>query len=401
MESDGHARSTCGVRELRQPPVRRSVRQRAAAARRPTSIVCWWQSGDAGGAEDRRRAPAPACAGDDGPPRSSVRPTRHSPPHGDIRVVPGWWPLTALGFARAPNRSWRLAALNDQQKMPRVNPLAPNPRARARGARRWRRELGGGVRQHPGSNNCVEGAYGIARFAEREAVESDGHARSTCGVRELRQPPVRRSVRQRAAAARRPTSIVCWWQSGDAGGAEDRRRAPAPACAGDDGPPRSSVRPTRHSPPHGDIRVVPGWWPLTALGFARAPNRSWRLAALNDQQKMPRVNPLAPNPRARARGARRWRRELGGGVRQHPGSNNCVEGAYGIARFAEREAVESDGHARSTCGVRELRQPPVRRSVRQRAAAARRPTSIVCWWQSGDAGGRYWSWIHVFSLSSS
>ena len=28
-------------------------------------------------------------------------------------------------------------------------------RARARGARRWRRELGGGVRQHPGSNNCV------------------------------------------------------------------------------------------------------------------------------------------------------------------------------------------------------------------------------------------------------
>ena len=71
------------------------------------------------------------------------------------------------------------------------------------------------MRQHPGSNNCVEGAYGIARFAEREAVESDEHARSTCGVRELRQPPVRRSVRQRAAAARRPTSIVCWWRSGD------------------------------------------------------------------------------------------------------------------------------------------------------------------------------------------
>ncbi len=87
-----------------------------------------------------------------------------------------------------------------------------------------RRELGGGVRQHPGSNNCVEVAYGIARFAEREAVESDGHTRSTCGVRELRDSPVRRSVRQWAAAARRPTSIVCWWQSGDAGGAEDRRR---------------------------------------------------------------------------------------------------------------------------------------------------------------------------------
>jgi len=39
---------------------------------------------DAGGAEDRRRAPAPACAGDDGPPCSSVRPTRHSPTLGDI-----------------------------------------------------------------------------------------------------------------------------------------------------------------------------------------------------------------------------------------------------------------------------------------------------------------------------
>ena len=81
-------------------------------------------------------------------------------------------------------------------------------------------------------------------------------------------------------------------------------------------------------------------------------------------------------------------------MRQHPGSNNCVEGAYGIARFDRREPVESDEHARSTCGLRELRDAPVRRSVRQ-------PTSIVCWWQSGDARGRHWSWIHAFSLSSS
>ncbi|MGO9801240.1 MAG: hypothetical protein ACLPQ0_17430, partial [Candidatus Binatus sp.] len=71
-------------------------------------------------------------------------------------------------------------------------------------------------------NNCVEGAYGIARFDRREPVESDEHARSTCGVRELRDAPVRRSVRQWAAAARRPTSIVCWWRTGDAGGAENR-----------------------------------------------------------------------------------------------------------------------------------------------------------------------------------
>ena len=147
------------------------------------------------------------------------------------------------------------------------------------------------MRQHPGSNNCVEGAYGIARFDRREPVESDEHARSTCGVRELRQPPVRRSVRQRAAAARRPTSIVCWWRTGDAGGAEDRRRESAPrrrrrapattgtarqratntTLAATRRHPRGSVsdqhdtrrhtatsarqraRPTRHSPPHGDI----------------------------------------------------------------------------------------------------------------------------------------------------
>ena len=117
------------------------------------------------------------------------------------------------------------------------------------------------MRQHPGSNNCVEGAYGIARFDRREPVESDEHARSTCGVRELRRPPVRRSVGQRAAAARRPTSIACWWRTVVGGeramlAVPRIGAAPAPACAGDDGPPRGSVRPTGHSPPHGDIRAA-------------------------------------------------------------------------------------------------------------------------------------------------
>ena len=98
-------------------------------------------------------------------------------------------------------------------------------------------------------------------LTRREPVESDEHARSTCGVRELRQPPVRRSVRQRAAAARRPTSIVCWWRTVVGGeramlAVPRIGAAPAPACAGDDGPPRGSVRPTRHSPPHGDIRAA-------------------------------------------------------------------------------------------------------------------------------------------------
>ena len=327
--------------------------------------------------------------------------------------------------------------------------MAPIPRARARGARRRRRNFfladpflaifrlraNAAARARrwcataPRFNNCVEGAYGIARFAEREAVESDGHARSTCGVRELRDAPVRRSVGQRAAAARRPTSIVCWWQSGDAGGAEDRRRAPAPPR-----PPRGSVRPTRHSPPHGDIAdddvaaaaaavcdIAPRFnncveWALMALArFAqreavesdgqRAPTsppharqRCRRLAAARLRlvaaaecvARLLAERPLqgrrlafmAPSPpRALRERARRWRRELGRWCATAPRFNNCVEGAYGIARFAQREAVESDGHARSTCGVRELRDAPVRRSVGQRAAAARRPTSIVCWWQ--------------------
>ena len=46
--------------------------------------------------------------------------------------------------------------------------------------------------------------------------------------------------------------------------------------------------------------------------------------------------------------------------------------------------MDSDEQGRSTCGVRDLRDGP----VRQRAAAAWRPTSIVCWWRLGDAGAR-------------
>ena len=196
------------------------------------------------------------------------------------------------------------------------------------------------MRQHPGSNNCVEGAYGIARFDRREPVESDEHARSTCGVRELRQPLVRRSVRQRAAAARRPTSIVCWWRrllvaNGRCWRGRGFGAAPAPACAGDDGParqratnttlaatrrhPRGSVsdqhdtrrhtatsarqraRPTRHSPPHGDIDADD----ICCCG--RRPRRAVQLRGarqsmvLKNQRFRARVNPLAPNLRARAR----------------------------------------------------------------------------------------------------
>ena len=129
--------------------------------------------------------------------------------------------------------------------------------------------------QHPGSNHCVEGAYGIARFDRREPVESDEHARSTCGVRELRQPPVRRSVRSgRPPRGGRRRSLVggerllvangrCWRCRESA--PRRRRRAPAKtghraaACDQQDTrrhtatSARQRERPTRHSPPHGDI----------------------------------------------------------------------------------------------------------------------------------------------------
>ena len=172
----------------------------------------------------------------DGPPRSSVRPTHWTPTLAATRRHPCRPRMVAADcawFRSPPRRAIRYAviaqaALNDQQLSPALTFLAPNSsRARARGAALAARARGW-CATAPRFNNCVEGAYGIARFAEREAVESDGHARSTCGVRELRQPPVRRSVGQRAAAARRPTSIVCWWQSGDAGGAEERSRRGTP-----------------------------------------------------------------------------------------------------------------------------------------------------------------------------
>src|SRR5208282_3525632 len=214
------------------------------------------------------------------------------------RCRPGMVTADCAWFARALNRWWRLAALNDQQKMValtmfavvyartrlggaeqtepmqgRRRPSAAGYRViadstpvsttalrgsvdhvrcglRAHEARRRRADrtdagapaaerswLPGHRRQHAGFNNCVEGAYGIARFAEREPVDSDGHARSTCGVRELRDAPVRRSVRRWAAAARRPTSIVCWWRSFVGGeramlAVPRIGAAPAPACAG-------------------------------------------------------------------------------------------------------------------------------------------------------------------------
>ena len=81
----------------------------------------------------------------------------------------------------------------------------------------------------------------MASLAERsgEPVDSDEHARSTCGVLDLRQQLVRRSVWQ-WDGRRQPTSMVCWWRSDG----EDS------APAGDDGrnAPRRDQHDTRRHP---------------------------------------------------------------------------------------------------------------------------------------------------------
>ena len=130
--------------------------------------------------------------------------------------------------------------------------LAPNPRARARGARR-----------------CDDGAGGASA-----AVVCDSTPVSTTALRGLMASLAVRSARPWRAMAceielrgARPAPAACAALGAAAGGRQAaadvdgllvaigrcwRRRGSAPG-AGDDGPPRRSVRPTRHSPPHGDI----------------------------------------------------------------------------------------------------------------------------------------------------
>ncbi len=80
----------------------------------------------------RRRGSAPR-AGDDGPPRSSVRPPRHSPPHGDIDDD-----VAAAAAGRAARFSYRViakqAALKDRQALIICVNHILCPHARARGA---------------------------------------------------------------------------------------------------------------------------------------------------------------------------------------------------------------------------------------------------------------------------
>ena len=132
-----------------------------------------------------------------------------------------------------------------------------------------------------GFNNSVRGAL-MASLAERRA-----------------SPWTATSIRDRPAGCPTGGSSLCgavcgngpvagsrrrWFVGADRMAARIRRRA------GDDGAKAQRRNQTRHSPPPSDIRVVLGWWTLTALGLARAPKRWWRLAALKDQRKTPLVH---------------------------------------------------------------------------------------------------------------
>ena len=199
-------------------------------------------------------------------------------------------------FSRARVRA-RAACLT------RVNPLAPNPRARAR-ARRWRRELGGGVRQHPGSNNCVEGP---ALTRSRRILARARRARRW--RRELGG-----DVRQHPGSNNYPVDVTRA-ESSCARGAPTQRRRSAAA--------RPTFRWSAERPAKsrrlGGASAIPFLGRTMELGRSRRtlmmsvaagraarfsePRGHGKQAALKDQRYRAPLTLLAPNPRAR--GARR------------------------------------------------------------------------------------------------
>ena len=126
MDSDEQGRSTCGVRDLRDGPVRKW----AAAAWRPTSIVCWWRLGDAGA---RRRGSAPragdAATAQQRATSTTLAATRRHP------CRPGMVAADCAWFRPCPELVVAPAALNDHQNLAALIILSVV--SHARGA--WRR----------------------------------------------------------------------------------------------------------------------------------------------------------------------------------------------------------------------------------------------------------------------
>ena len=159
--------------------------------------------------------------------------------------------------------------------------MAPTSRARVREGRgaEGRARARGSSATAPRFNNCVEGAVRIARFARREAVESDGHRDRSAGCASCAtrlcgalwgsgRPP--RGGRRRSFVGGNRAMLAAPKSAPRAGvryvGRQrhpQRRRSGAslvlvfPIGPCPTWPPRSSGRPTRHSPSHGDISAGP------------------------------------------------------------------------------------------------------------------------------------------------
>ena len=130
MDSDEHARSTCGVLDLRQQLVRRCVWQWTVAGIRRR----WCVGADRMAARIRRRA------GDDGP----KAPRRDNTTLAATQRHPCRCRMVTADCARSrsrPERWWRLAALKDQRKIPSFTFIAHHSRTRgADDGERWRRD---------------------------------------------------------------------------------------------------------------------------------------------------------------------------------------------------------------------------------------------------------------------
>ena len=156
MDSDEHARSTCGVLDLRQQLVRRCVWQ-WTGRRQPTSMVCWCRSD---GGEDFGAAPAMMVPRRRGATNTTLAATQRHPCRSGMVTV------DCARSRSCPETVVTSGALKDQRKIPALTISLTHSRARGAddGGRR-RRDASYGVARdsHPVSTNRSGGSYGIAR----------------------------------------------------------------------------------------------------------------------------------------------------------------------------------------------------------------------------------------------
>ncbi len=174
--------------------------------------------------------------------------------------------------------------------------MAPIPRARARGARRWRRELGGGVRQHPGSNNCVEeGVRGDRSCGRRGAGELGGHRQPAASKdRRFNRVHLFRCSFSRARARPRDRATNLHGRASSKNGPPVRRRAR----------PVSSVIWAWHANP---------WMPLRSRSWVRIGRSSAATLRCPSLTTKPLSSREAVSSGIRAREARRFATRRGTG----------------------------------------------------------------------------------------